>query len=131
MTLIQKSVVTALGGVLVGALGATLLQAQTPKPAPGYVIAEFTVKDQDGFREYGQRVPATITQHGGRFMVRGGKVEGVKGDAPKGLVAVLAFDSVEQARKWASSSEYAELVPIRDKAADSRIFVIEGVVPAP
>ncbi len=131
MMSMHKSVVIALGGVLVGALGATLLQAQTPKPGPGFVIAEFAVKDQDAYREYGQRAPGTIAQYGGKFMVRGGKVEALKGDAPKGPFVVLAFDSAEQAKKWATSSEYSELAPIRDKGADFKAFIVEGVAPSP
>lgn len=131
MALVQKTTIAAAGGVLLGMIGATLLQAQTPKAGPGYVVAEFNVKDQDAFRDYGQRVPATLSQYGGRFLVRGGKVESLKGDEPKTPVVVLAFESVEQARKWASSPEYGALVPLRDKAADARIFIIEGVTPSP
>src|SRR3712207_3186469 len=62
------------------------------------VVVEFTVKDPDAFRDYGQRAPETVAQHGGRFMVRGGKVEGLKGDPPKGPFVVLAFESTEQAK---------------------------------
>ena len=130
MTLIHKAMITAASGVLLGVFGATLLQAQT-KAGPGYVVAEFNVKDQDAFRDYGQRVPATLGQYGGRFLVRGGKIQSLKGDEPKAPVVVLAFDSIEQAREWASSPEYSALVPLRDKAADVRIFIVEGLAPSP
>ncbi len=131
MTSIQKAAVATLSGVLVGVFGLTPLQAQTTRTAPAYVVVEFTVKDQEAFRQYAQGVPATLGPHGGRFMVRPGKIEGLKGDAPKGPFALLAFDSAEQARKWASSPEYSALVPLRDKAADARIFIVEGVPPTP
>ena len=126
----KRVAVVALGGVLVG-LGATLPQAQTTKPPPAYIIAEFTVKDADAFRQYAQGVPATLAAHGGRFIVRPGKIEGLKGDAPKGPFAVLAFESADHATKWASSPEYTALVPLRDKAADARLFMVEGVAPTP
>jgi uncharacterized protein (DUF1330 family) len=119
--------VATCGGVLVTAFGATLLHAQAPKPAPGYVVAEFTIKDPDGFPQYAQGVPPTLSGHGGRFIVRPGNIEGLKGDAPKGPFAVIAFDSVEQAKKWASSPEYTALVPLRDRAAEARLFIVEGV----
>jgi len=101
--------------------------AQTAKAPPAYVMLEFAVKDPEGFKDYAQRSPATVTQHGGRFLVRPGKIVGLKGDAPKGPFAVLAFDSAEQAQKWASSPEYTALVPLRDRSAEVRIFVVEGV----
>ncbi len=131
MTLIHGRTATVLGGVLIGVLGAIPLEAQTSKPAPGYVIVEFTVKDRDAFQQYAQGVPATLGPHGGRFIVRPGKIEGLKGDAPQGPFAILAFESAEQAKKWAASAEYAALVPLRDKAADARIFIVEGVPPTP
>ena len=59
--------------------------------------------------------------------MRPGKIVALKGDAPKGPFAVLAFDSAEEAQKWASSPEYTALVPLRDKSAEVRIFVVEGV----
>ena len=42
---------------------------------------------------------------------------------------VISFDSAEQARRWANSPEYAALVPLRDQAADTRAFIVEGWVP--
>ena len=127
--MLAKSVVTAFGGLLAGALGEALLQAQTPKAPPAYVVIEFKVKDADGFKTYSQRAPATVTQYGGKFAVRGGKPENLKGSAPEGPFIVLAFDSVEHARKWASSPEYTALVPLRDQAADTRAFIMEGAGP--
>ena len=101
--------------------------AQTAKAPPAYVVLEFTIKDPEGFKDYAQRSPATVTQHGGRFLVRPGKILALEGNAPKGPFAVLAFDSAEQAQKWASSPEYTALVPLRDKSAEVRIFLVEGV----
>lgn len=127
----QRVAGLALGGLLIGGLGAQPLQAQTAKPAPAYVVVEFTVKDQDAFRQYAQGVPATLAPHGGRFIVRPGKIDGLKGDAPKGPFAIVAFDSADQAKKWAASPEYNALVPLRDKGADARIFIVEGAAPTP
>jgi len=52
----------------------------------------------------------------------------LKGDPP-GPFAVVSFGSVEQAKKWASSPEYTALVPLRDRTADTRVFIVEGVAP--
>jgi uncharacterized protein (DUF1330 family) len=104
-------------------------QAQTTKATPAYVVIEFTIKDAEGFRAYSQKAPATVSQYGGKFMVRGPKPESLKGDAPKGPFLVLAFDSADQARKWAASPEYAAILPLRDQPADTRAFIVEGVSP--
>jgi uncharacterized protein (DUF1330 family) len=114
-------------GALLAALGAGSAEAQTK--APGYVIIEFKVKDAEAFKTYGQRAPATVTQYGGKFAVRGAKPENLKGEAPQGPFLVLTFESAEQARKWASSPEYTALVPLRDQGADTRAFIVEGASP--
>jgi uncharacterized protein (DUF1330 family) len=128
MKSVQHIAIT-LSGVLVAAVGATFAQAQATKAPPAYVVLEFNVKDPDGFKDYAQRAPATVSQHGGKFLVRPGKIVSFTGAAPKGPFAVLAFDTVEQAQKWASSPEYTAIVPLRDKSADVRAFVVEGVAP--
>jgi uncharacterized protein (DUF1330 family) len=61
--------------------------------------------------------------------VRGGKVEGVEGTAPKDRFVVIAFDSVEKARAWENSAAYEAIKPIRHTSATSRVFIVEGVAP--
>ena len=128
MNAVQRNAMCLVLGSVLATSSLTSVAAQDAK-APAYVMLEFTVKDPEAFKDYAQRSPATVTQHGGRFVVRPGKIVALKGDAPKGPFAVLAFDSAEQAQKWASSPEYTALVPLRDKSADVRIFVVEGVAP--
>ena len=45
----------------------------------GYMIADVTVTDPDGFEEYRKLVSATIEAYGGRYVVRGGATETVGG----------------------------------------------------
>ena len=112
------------------ALSSVANNAKAQSAAPGFVVIEFKIKDSEGFKTYSQRAPATITQYGGKFVVRGAKPESLKGDAPQGgPFMVLSFDSAEQARRWANSPEYVALVQLRDQAADTRAFIIEGWVP--
>ena len=127
----HRATLAVLLGLSISALGigAAPLEAQSAKPAPAFVVIEFTVKNPDTFRTYAQQAPATIAQYGGKFTVRGAKPESVAGTAPAGPFIVLAFESAEQARKWATSPEYAALVPLRDQSADTRAFIVEGAAP--
>ena len=65
----------------------------------------------------------------GRFLARGGKVATFQGEAPKGRIVVIAFDSLERAQAWYDSPAYQEIKPIRLKSATSRVFVVEGPTP--
>lgn len=92
-----------------------------------YVIVEIDVTDPEGYEEYKAPAAATVEASGGRYLVRGGKTEVLEGDwQPKRLV-VLEFDSVEQAKAWWHSEEYAPLKDIRHRTTNSRMIVVEGV----
>lgn len=91
-----------------------------------YVIGEIEVTDPALYEEYRKLVPATIAMYGGRYLVRGGAVEVKEGGwQPKRLV-VLEFPSLEQARKWYASPEYAPALALRLKAARSKVLLVEG-----
>ena len=91
-----------------------------------YVIGEVEIHDPQAYQEYAKRVPATIAQYGGRYLVRGGAVESKEGGwAPKRVV-VLEFPTLEQARKWYASPEYAPLLAIRLQAARAKLVIVDG-----
>jgi uncharacterized protein (DUF1330 family) len=92
-----------------------------------YVIAELTVTDPTGFEEYRRGVESTIKQHGGRYLVRGGWSDTLEGAWRPSRVVVLEFPSVEAARRWYDSPEYAPLKALRMKTARTEALLIEGV----
>ncbi|HWA38724.1 MAG TPA: DUF1330 domain-containing protein [Burkholderiales bacterium] len=93
----------------------------------GYVIGEVEVRDPSAYEEYRKGVLATIEKFGGRFLVRGGKAEGLEGAKPAGRLVILEFPSFEQAAKWYRSPEYAPLIRMRQGASTGRLVLVEGV----
>ena len=93
-----------------------------------YVNAEVDVRDPELYRDYAKLTPGSITRHGGRFLVRGGTIEALEGAPPKRVV-VLEFADAEAARRWYHSPDYAEARAIRERAAVSRLFIVEGAGP--
>ena len=124
----HKLAVAVLAGISIGVAGAHAIRAQQVKPALGYVIAEVDVTDPDTYKKYAEKVPATVAAFDGHYLVRGGKVQAVEGEAPKRVV-VLAFESAEKAHAWEFSPAYEAIKPIRQSSAKSRIFIVEGVAP--
>lgn len=91
-----------------------------------YVIGEIEVTDPATYEEYRKQVMAVVTKYGGKFIVRGGKVETLEGGwAPRRFVA-LEFPSMEQAQKWYRSPEYAPLIALRKKASRGKLILVEG-----
>ena len=94
---------------------------------PAYVIGEVEIHDPDAFKEYAKLVPATIAQYGGKYLARGGAVEAKEGGWNPKRIVVLEFPTMDQARKWYHSPEYAPVLRIRLKAAKARLILVEGV----
>ena len=93
---------------------------------PAYVFGEIEVTDPATYEEYRKQVLAVVTKYGGRFIVRGGQVGGLEGGwAPKRFVA-LEFPSMDQARRWYRSPEYAPLIELRQKASRGKLILVEG-----
>lgn len=94
-----------------------------------YVLNDMEITDPALFEEYKKLSPATVAQYGGRFLARGGRTETLEGDwSPRRLV-IIEFPSVEQAKAWSDSPEYAPAKRLRQRAAKSNLLVIEGVAP--
>jgi uncharacterized protein (DUF1330 family) len=112
-------------GVVVGVTVEKSVQAQNPPPA--YYVAEVKVNDPEAMKPYREGVGATVKQYGGRYIVRGTKIEAVEGTPPDGVVAILEFKSIADAHRWHNSPEYQAIVGIRHKAATTRLFLVEGL----
>jgi uncharacterized protein (DUF1330 family) len=124
----HKLTLAVLAGVSIGVAGAKTIHAQQAKAPPAYVISEVDVTDPTTFQKYAVKVPETLAPFNGHYLVRGGKIQAVEGEAPKRIV-VIAFDSTEKARGWEDSPAYEAIKPIRQSSAKSRIFIAEGVAP--
>lgn len=94
---------------------------------PAYVINDMEVTDPAIFDEYRKLSPATVAQYGGRFLVRGGDCITAEGDWTPRRLVVLEFPSVERARAWLESPEYAPARALRQRSSRSRIVIVEGV----
>jgi uncharacterized protein (DUF1330 family) len=92
-----------------------------------YVVVQVDVKDPSRYEAYKKLVPPSLEKYGGRFVVRGGAVHTMEGTwAPKRFVLVQ-FPSVEQAKAWWASPEYAEAKALRQATAESQLIIVEGL----
>jgi len=94
---------------------------------PAYLIANVNVHDAATFEEYRRQVPATIAKHGGRYLVRGGRVERLEGTWNPTRLVVLEFPSMEQARRWYDSEDYRGPRALRMRCAMADVVFVEGV----
>jgi len=116
-------------------VGGILRERQTPVQivvanleiaVSAYVIVDMEVTDPVAIEEYRRLAGASVAAHGGRFAVRGGRLDYLEGDWKPQRVIVLEFADAAQARAWWSSPEYAAARVIRDRAARTRMVLVEG-----
>ncbi|MDQ3919832.1 MAG: DUF1330 domain-containing protein [Acidobacteriota bacterium] len=94
---------------------------------PAYVVVEIEVLDAERYEDYKRMVPPSLAAYGGKFLVRGGAVETLEGDwSPKRFV-IVEFPSVERAKEWWASAEYAEAKALRQATARTQMIVVGGV----
>ncbi|MER8535902.1 DUF1330 domain-containing protein [Mesorhizobium sp. M1005] len=94
-----------------------------------YVISDVTIRDAEAIEAYRARAAASIAQHGGRYLVRGGEVERLEGDwSPRPLI-IVEFPDMDTARRWYRSAEYAAALELRDAALSRNLILVEGITP--
>jgi uncharacterized protein (DUF1330 family) len=92
-----------------------------------YIVVEVEVHDPDRYEDYKAMVPPSLEAYGGRFLVRGGKVETLEGDWSPRRFVMVEFPSLEKAKAWWASEEYAEAKALRQATARTQMIVVGGV----
>lgn len=112
------ALLTAVGGY------AAAKPAKTPK---GYIVAEVQITDAEAYKTYVPGATAAVAKFGGKYLVRGGRVEQLEGPPPAGRFVIVEYPSFEAARAFYHSADYQAVAPIRRKASISRFWVAEGL----
>ena len=94
---------------------------------PAYLIADVEVTDPELFAEYRELVEPTVNAFGGRYIARGGETVFLEGDRSPNRTVIIEFPSIEQARAWHDSDEYAPAKDMRFRSANSQVIIVEGV----
>ena len=92
-----------------------------------YVIVNITIRDLVRYEEYKRMASPTVGAYGGRYVVRGGSVDVREGGWTPSRLVVLEFPTVERARAWWDSPEYAPARAVRQSCADTQLVITEGV----
>lgn len=92
-----------------------------------YIILDIEVHDLTGYEEYKKIGPPTVGTYGGKYLARGGAAENLEGDWQPRRVVVIEFPTVDQAKAWINSPEYAPGRTLRHKYSISKAIVVEGV----
>jgi len=91
-----------------------------------YIIVEVQINDPELYEDYKKLTPGSLENYHGKFIVRGGKSETLEGDWNPQRIVVLEFPSVQLAKDWWNSNEYAAAKSLRQRTAYTKMILIEG-----
>ena len=93
-----------------------------------YLFAKLTVTDPSWLPEYTEHVTKQLADIGATYRVRSMDDVVLEGDIPEPTAVVLIeFPSMDVAKEWYHSDEYAEAKAIRISASTSVQTIIEGL----
>jgi uncharacterized protein (DUF1330 family) len=96
---------------------------------PAYLISTIEIPDPAAYEEYRKLVAPVLQKFGGKFLARGGKIDYLEGDWQPKRVVIVEFESLDKARAFSDSSEYAPAKAARHRASVSSVLVVEGIAP--
>jgi uncharacterized protein (DUF1330 family) len=94
---------------------------------PAYVIVNVTVHDPVRYEEYKRLATPSVQAYDGRYVARGGPVEVCEGGWSPSRLVILEFPTVERARAWWASPEYAPARAVRQSCAHTELVIAEGL----
>ena len=91
----------------------------------GYFVANYTITNQAGYREYLAAVGPTLTAHGAESIVVDRDSELLEGSAGQ-VTVVLRFATKAAAQAWYESSQYQAIRHLRTDNTEGIAAIAEG-----
>jgi uncharacterized protein (DUF1330 family) len=93
--------------------------------AKGYWIARVDVNNEEGFKPYAVANAAIFKKFGGRYVVRGGRFDGMEGSSRSRNI-VIEFPDYATAMACYRSPEYQANIKVRQPHCAVDLIIIEG-----
>jgi uncharacterized protein (DUF1330 family) len=92
-----------------------------------YMMVQSTINNEEQYQKYREAVVPLITKFGGKFLIRGAKVEVLEGQPDPRPMVVFEFPSMDAIHAFWNSPEYIPVKKIREGAATLNIWAVNGV----
>lgn len=92
-----------------------------------YFIAQISVHDAEEYEKYLQGVDAVFAKFNGKYLAVDQHPICLEGEWPYSRIALIAFSSQEDLRRWYDSPEYQEIRIHRLKGAKCDTIMVKGL----
>ena len=94
---------------------------------PAYVVAHFTIDDEQAYRRYAEAFARVIAPYNGEVLAADDNKPILEGEAPQGRTVILRFPDMETATAWWKSPEYQEIAEHRRAGTSPYLItIVEG-----
>ena len=95
---------------------------------PAYILLDTKINDPIAFEHYKAAAKPIVEKFGGKYLIRGGKMDVVQKDlwAPVRIV-LIQFPSMTAVHDFLDSPEYAPVKDIRLANTNTTLLVLEGL----
>jgi uncharacterized protein (DUF1330 family) len=93
-----------------------------------FFIFDSKITNFEALAPYLEKVEETYKPFGGKLIVQGGDLEVFEGEAPKGIIVILQFDSMEKAKAWYTSDSYQRIITYRQAGSQANGWLVEGLL---
>lgn len=99
--------------------------------APGYIVAEITVRDGETYEDYVTRSGPVLDKYGAELLVHAlvdaGDVRVREGGRSFERLVVVRFASLARVTEFYESDDYQGVIGLRHASADSHVYHAAGV----
>lgn len=91
-----------------------------------YLVLDLSIADFAGFSRYIAEIPAYISKHAGKYIVRGVPPTPVEGDWTPERMVIIEFPFRENAEAFLKDPEIQDLFKLRHETTTSRLVLVDG-----
>lgn len=91
-----------------------------------YLVGQLTVTNPEAYAVYSAKVPLTVAQFHGKYLVRGGHATQLEGHAQGERHVVIEFPSREMAEAWYNSEAYQAIISYRTNNSTGSLAFVDG-----
>lgn len=91
---------------------------------PGYLIAHFSITDEEGYGRYVEATVPLLEAHKAKLLVADDAATVLEGEYSDGRLVIVEFPSLDEAKAWYESSEYQEAIKIRQDATCTHSMIL-------
>jgi uncharacterized protein (DUF1330 family) len=87
------------------------------------IVVDLTPTNVEALKGYSAKAAQTLIPYGGEFLVKG-SIEPLHGKTQYQTKVIIQFPDREKALSWYHSSEYQQIIPLRDQGMNSQFHLI-------